>query len=103
MSTVTITREANKALVQPEGDVVAASVSELRSAMREVISCGVRELTMDLACVQMIDSCGLGVVVAAHNSLVKVGGRLSVVHASKDILALFKAMRMHQHFSVTGD
>jgi anti-anti-sigma factor len=103
MTEVTITREAGKALVRPAGDVVAASVPGLRSAMREVVSEGVLELTVDLTGCQMIDSSGLGVLVSAHNSLHKLGGRLAVVHASKDILELFKVMRIHQHFSVSGD
>jgi anti-anti-sigma factor len=103
MPGVTITREADQALIRPTGDVVAASVPELRAAMREGVNTGVRELTIDLAAVRMIDSCGLGVLIAAHNSLHKLGGHLAVVHASKDILALFKLMRIHQHFSVSGD
>jgi anti-anti-sigma factor len=103
MTDVTITREADKALVRPAGDVVAASVAGLRSAMREIVDHGVRQLTIDMAGVEMIDSSGLGVLVAAHNSLHKLGGRLAVVHASKDILELFKVMRIHQHFSVSGD
>lgn len=82
---------------------MAASVPGLRSAMREVVSEGVLELTVDLTGCQMIDSSGLGVLVSAHNSLHKLGGRLAVVHASKDILELFKVMRIHQHFSVSGD
>jgi len=100
---VTITREGDKALLRPDKDVVAASVLGLRSAIREIIGTGVRELTVDLASVQMIDSCGLGALVAAHNSLKRLGGHLVVVHASQDILALFKVIRIHQHFSVSGD
>ena len=103
MTDVTITRAADIALVRPAGDVVAASVPGLRSALREIIETGVRELTVDLASVQMIDSCGLGALVAAHNSLSRLGGHLTVVHASQDILALFKVIRIHQHFSVSGD
>jgi anti-anti-sigma regulatory factor len=42
-------------------------------------------------------------LISAHNSLKKVGGQLAVIHASTDILELFQTMRMHQHFSVSGN
>jgi len=90
-------------VVRPAGDVVAASVPELRTAMRGAIKEGVQELVVDLANVQMVDSTGLGLLIAAHNSLRKAGGRLSVIHASEEIVDLFKTMRIHQHFSVSGE
>ncbi len=103
MSEVTITREANSALVRPAGDVVESSVPELRSAMRELVSSGVRKLTVDLDRAQMMDACGLGALIAAHNSLNKVGGQLAVINASNDILALFEVVQMRQHFCVSGE
>src|SRR5689334_3934051 len=103
MTNVTVTREDNKAVIQPVGDLVAASVSTLRSAMRGIVGEGVRELVVDLTNAQMVDSTGIGLLISAHNSLVRAGGRLAVVHASKEILDLFMTMRIHQHFSVSGE
>ncbi len=91
------------AVVQPAGDVVAAQVPELRTALRSAVAEGVRDMTLDFAAVQMVDSTGLGLLIAAHNSMRKVGGRLEVIHASKEILQLFQSMRIHQHFKVSGD
>jgi anti-anti-sigma factor len=71
--------------------------------MRGIVQDGVRELVVDLTGVQMVDSSGIGLLISAHNSLRKVGGRLAVVHASAEILELFQTMRMHQHFSVSGN
>jgi anti-anti-sigma factor len=51
----------------------------------------------------MVDSSGIGLLISAHNSLKKVGGQLAVIHASADVLELFQTMRMHQHFSVSGN
>jgi anti-anti-sigma regulatory factor len=50
----------------------------------------------------MVDSTGLGLLISAHNSISKTGGKLAVIHASKEILDLFRSMRIHQHFSVSG-
>jgi len=92
-----------QAVVHPAGDVVAASIGELRREMQRMVSAGVREMTVDLTGVRMMDSRGIGLLISAHNSLHKLGGTLAIVHASKDILDLLRTMRIHQHFSVTGD
>lgn len=103
MTETTITREDDKALIRPAGDIVTAALPELRSAMKEMVNEGVRDMVVDLASVHMVDSSGLGLLISAHNSLQKVGGKLSVVRASPELLELFHMMRIHQHFSVTGD
>jgi anti-anti-sigma factor len=101
---IELTRENDKAVIRTGGqNVVAASVPDLRSKMRGAVEEGVRELVVDLLGVQMVDSTGIGLLISAHNSLRKVGGKLAVVHASKDILDLFRTMRIHQHFSVSGE
>ncbi len=96
------TNEASVAVIEPVGDIVAASVPDLRTAMRGSIAQGARRLTVDLKNVAMIDSVGLGLLIAAHNSLTRVGGELSVTNASRELLDLFTAMRINQHFTVRG-
>jgi anti-anti-sigma factor len=91
------------AVFQPEGDLVAANLPALRTKMRELLGAGVVHLTLDFAGTRMVDSAGIGLLISAHNSLKKAGGDLTVIHASQDILDLFRTMRIHQHFSVSGD
>jgi anti-anti-sigma factor len=101
---IAVSREDNKVVVRPAGDsIVAASIPELRLKMREIVAEGVQELVIDLTDVQMVDSSGIGLLISAFNSQRKVGGRLAVIHASGEILELFQTMRMHQHFSVSGN
>jgi anti-anti-sigma factor len=91
------------AVFQPEGDLVSAKLPSLRSRLREMVAAGILHLTLDLTPVQMVDSAGIGLLISAHNSLKKAGGELTVIHASGDILQLFRTMRIHQHFSVSGN
>jgi anti-anti-sigma factor len=101
---IEVTREDNKAVVRPAGDgIVAASIPELRAKLRGIIQDGARELVLDLTGIQMVDSSGIGLLIASYNSLRKVGGHLAVIHASAEILELFQTLRMHQRFSVTGN
>jgi len=101
---IVLTREGDKAVIRPSGlDIVASSVPELRTQLRGVVEDGARQVVVDLSGVQMVDSSGIGLLIAAHNSLHRLGGKLAVIHASSDILDLFHMMRIHQHFSVSGN
>ncbi len=103
MTDTTVQRNEKQAVVKPAGDVVAARVAELRVVLRAAISEGALAITLDFSTVSMVDSSGLGLLIATHNTLKKAGGSLAVAHASKEILDLFRSMRIHQHFSVSGD
>jgi len=96
-----VTWNDRNAIVRPAGDVVAAQVPELRSTLRDALARGVQEMTIDFSEVEMVDSTGLGLLISAHNSISKAGGRLAVIHASQEILELFRSMRIHQHFPVS--
>jgi len=101
MKNSVVTWKDRNATVHPAGDVVAAQVPELRATLRQALAGGVLEMTIDFSGVEMVDSTGLGLLISAHNSISKAGGRLAVIHASEEILELFRSMRIHQHFSVS--
>ncbi len=86
--------------VKPGKDIVASTAPELKTELLKFIEGGVKELTVDLDNVGMVDSVGLGVLIAAHNSLHKTDGTFSVVNASEDIYKLFQVMRLDRHFTV---
>lgn len=102
MADLEIRREGDCATVIPGGDLVASSVVELRPALRDLVRGGVREIILDLRRAEMLDSMGIGLLLSAYNSLTQAGGRLSVVDASAEMIGLLRAMRVHQHFPVTG-
>lgn len=102
MNNETKPQEATMAVVEPEGDLVANRLPALRSKLQGMLGAGTVHLTLDLAGTRMVDSAGIGLLISAHNSLKKAGGELTVIHASKEILDLFRTMRIHQHFSVSG-
>src|SRR6266704_910156 len=102
MADLEIRREGDATVVAPQGDVLSSSVPQMRIAMRDLVNSGVREMIFDLGGVSMIDSSGLGLVLAAFNSMTTAGGKFSVVRASDEILELLRSMRVHQHFAVSG-
>ena len=94
--------EKENVTLKPACDIVASMAKEFREELISKVTEGVQELVIDLEGVEMIDSVGLGLFIAAHNSLSRLGGKLIVCNVSDDICKLFKTMRLDQHFTVTG-
>lgn len=93
---------SDTATICPQGNIVMETEQELREVLRSMVTRGVRTLTLDLRHVEMMDSSGLGLLIATHNSLARKGGELRVLEAGPDLLNLLQMMRLHQHFTVQG-
>lgn len=89
-------------ILKIEKDLVSIHSAELRENLRDLISQGTRSVVLDFKLVRMVDSSGLGMIIAAHNSMKKLDGELAVVGCSVEILELFHSMRIHQHIRVEG-
>ena len=87
-------------VVQPGTDIVASMADDFKKNLLQMVGDGIPELIIDFAGVDVVDSVGLGVVIATHNSLSNRGGSLKVINVSDDIYQLFKTMRLDQHFEV---
>ncbi|MDY6830517.1 MAG: STAS domain-containing protein [Thermodesulfobacteriota bacterium] len=97
-----ITRQARQVIVKPGTDLVASMADGFREELQQVIRESPESVTIDLAGVEMVDSVGIGVMIAVYNSLAKVEGMLKVINANKNILNLFRTMRLDRHFTVEG-
>lgn len=86
-----------------EGDLTASSVPMIRVDLKNLIAEGVRDLVIDMTNTRVIDSSGIGLLVATHNSLMRLNGKLTIKNVSQDLLELLKAFRLDKHFSVSGD
>lgn len=93
-------RPADEKTLKPGKDIVASIADDLRKDLAREVAEGVKKLTIDLKGVEMVDSVGIGVLVATHNSLSKSGGCLAVSNVSEDLCRLFRTMRLDQHFEV---
>ncbi len=97
-----ITREGTKSTLKMPCDLTAVTAPELRPELKNVIIDGVRDLVLDMTQVHVVDSAGIGLLVAVYNSLARLNGTLSVVNLSGELLKLFKAFRLDRHFSISG-
>jgi len=95
-----IAREGNVVTITPGQDLVSSMVPGLKQELGTLLSESPKELRLDLAGAGMMDSIGIGVIIATHNSLKKTGGKLVIANASENIVKLFKSMRLDQHLTL---
>ena len=95
-----INKDGNQVVVKPGKDVVASMANEFRAELNSQIQESPSELVIDLSGVEMVDSVGIGVIIATHNSLDQKGGKLKVINIAEDIYGLFSTMRLDRHFTV---
>jgi anti-anti-sigma factor len=100
---VPMSKDETEGLVQLslEANISAKNAQELREMFRERVLAGARRLELDFARVESIDSVGIGLLVATHNTLVKAGGSLSLANVGQDIFQLLTLMRLDKHFSIS--
>uniref|UniRef100_I2PWT1 Anti-anti-sigma regulatory factor (Antagonist of anti-sigma factor) n=1 Tax=Desulfovibrio sp. U5L TaxID=596152 RepID=I2PWT1_9BACT len=92
--------EAGQTILCPAGDIVASVTDELRTRLKEIMQGNPEPLVIDLSRVELIDSVGIGLLIAAHNTLSKKGGRLTLRHVNPDLASLLRTMRLDKHFAV---
>ena len=88
--------------VQLMGDLTAVLVPDLQAGLKQVLQKGVRNLVFDLTSTRMLDSSGMGLLIAAANSLAAIGGKVSVTNVSPDIFRLLQSMRLTFRLNVSG-
>jgi anti-sigma B factor antagonist len=81
--------------------LVASEVPILKNEMKRLIGEGVTFMVLNCTNLLLLDSTGIGCLVAAHNSLVKNNGSLSLIQISQDIYDLLCSMRIDRHIQIT--
>ena len=95
-----VVTEQNQTIVKPNGNVVASMASDFRFELLGLIEDGASQLTVDLDGVNMVDSDGIGALIAAHKALVKNGGKLCITNPSDDIREFFRLMNLDKQFII---
>lgn len=88
--------------VKMKGDLTAIMVPELQACLKEMINKGAREVVFDLTNTTMLDSSGMGLLIAAANSLAPMGGNVRVTNVCPDIFRLLQSMRLTARLNVSA-
>jgi len=89
-------------IVALTGELNAVSVDELRNQFKSWFQAnpGLQNVVMDLADVTMIDSAGLGVLIALLKLVGERGGDLRLAGLQKRVRLVFEITRTHRIFEI---
>jgi anti-sigma B factor antagonist len=93
-------KNGDKATIKPGVDVVASMAEDFKNELLSAINDSKEEFTIDLEGVEMVDSVGIGVIIAAHNTLNQSDRSLKVINVINDVYGLFTTMRLNRRFDV---
>ena len=102
MTAYEIEQNDKQGSVKLMGDLTAVLVPDLQTGLKQMLNGGTSEVVFDLAKTAMLDSSGIGLLIAAANSLARSGGKVRVTNVSPDILRLLQSMRLVGRLNVTG-
>lgn len=102
MTDFEISRDGGQARVTLREKLTAAEIPALQPALKQEIAAGVCRIIFDLARTTSLDSTGIGLLIAANNSLQAVQGEIRLVNVSSDILKLLQSMRLADRLHAEG-
>lgn len=79
------------------------SATEVRNVIRETLNSGGRNIVLNLALVDYIDSSGLGELVSAYTSVRNAGGDVKLASLQKRTRDLMQITKLYTVFSVFPD
>jgi anti-sigma B factor antagonist len=93
-------RKINKKTVKPGKDIAGSIVEDLRIKLLKAINQDINDLAIDMKGINTIDSTGLGVLIAARNSLDQTGGLLRLTNVSENIGNFFKMVGVDRYLNI---
>ncbi|GEM_PF-630672 len=99
----TIRKEGDKVFIIPGQDVVTPVIKDLQRELQEIVAEKPAELVIDLEGVGLVDSTGLGLFIAAYNSLKQNQGRVTIINASGNVLDVLLTTHLNRIFNIVKD
>ena len=78
--------------------LTVATAPAVQRQLRDALASHGPDLVVDLAQVQNIDSTGIGLLIAASNSVIALQGQLRLINVPPDLFNLFKTMHLVDRF-----
>ena len=96
-----IKQDAGICQITLDGDLTAAGAEPMLKDLQGAIKPGTKEVLFDLTKTCMLDSSGIGLLIATYNSAKAAGGKFRVSNVSADIFQLLQSMRLVTRLNVT--
>jgi anti-sigma B factor antagonist len=94
-------QKGNTTIITPHGDIrINQGDVALRDAVRSQLDEGKRQIVIDMAGVNFMDSAGLGEVVGCHKSVSEKGGEIKLAALNPRINDLFTLTKLFLVFKI---
>ncbi len=93
-------KEKGTKVLTPGKHLTATKTENFRKRLIKAVAQSEGGVILDFTRVEAVDSAGLGLIIAAHNTLANYGRTLTLTNVSKEIYGLFLATRLDQQFEV---
>lgn len=90
-------------VVHVRGDLDMATAPQLREGLQRLVDAGDRQLVVDLAGVEFMDSSALGALVVMFKALRDVGGRLCLTAVQPTVRSVLKVTSVDQVIDLYAD
>ena len=97
-----ISRNGDCVTVMVADNMVDPHINPLKEELRKVYEEGAKRIIIDMSGVEAIDSIGLRLLVATHNSLQKHSAKLELINPAAEIHNMLHTMRLDQEFTMRG-
>ena len=88
--------------IEVEGGLTSLLVPELQQALKAEVDKGARLVTFDLQKTSMVDSSGIGLLIATFNTMKRKDGKMAVMNTAPDIFKLLQSLRLTTRLNVSG-
>ncbi len=95
-----VTRNEEQTTITLGGDFTSDLLNDFRSMVQQEIDAGNISLTIDFTDAVIIDSMGIGCLVATHNTLKQKDGTLQLSNVPENLKDVFKVMRLDRIFPI---
>ena len=78
----------------------AVNSTTFREAVRTALKEGITTLDIDLSQTRLVDSSGLGALIALHKTMCARGGAVRILHPNPMVYQLMELTRLHRVFEI---
>jgi len=101
MNAYTLQNNGGQVLIKPLGKLTATEVPALQGDLKTELDQGANQAVFDFAETEMLDSSGIGLLIAVYNTLNRRQGKLQVTNVSAEIMQLLQSMRLAGRLQAT--
>ncbi len=94
------TNNGENVTIALEGDFTSDLINDFRVAIQQEIEDGRTSFTIDFTDTVIIDSMGIGCLVATYNTLKQKGGEMQLSNVPENLRDVFQVMRLDRILSI---